>query len=134
MRSMFLWAKHGGLVRSFFSCTEMSGSNYRATFSMNTESPTRVEITEPKAFTLEAPYPNPFNSATTIAFTLETQSEVCVRVYNTAGQIVDTLNTGTLPAGEQRMVWNPYGLAGGMYILSIETPYAIHVRKLVFLK
>ncbi len=53
----------------------------------------------PSEFEIAGVYPNPFNSATTIAYTLPTKSPVTLQIYNTRGQLVDALANRLMPAG-----------------------------------
>lgn len=43
-------------------------------------------VVQPLSFSLEAAYPNPFNSTTTINYTLPTASHISLKLYNTLGQ------------------------------------------------
>ncbi len=51
-------------------------------------------------------YPNPFNPSTTIAFSLPTDTNVKLEVYNIKGQLVKTLVNSHKQAGENSVVWN----------------------------
>jgi hypothetical protein len=62
-------------------------------------------------------YPNPFENETSINFTLQNPSKVKVSVYNSMGNIIATLIDKTLPAGLQRLTFNPINLPCGIYIL-----------------
>jgi hypothetical protein len=44
----------------------------------------------PDAFTLNRPYPNPFNAEVTIPLSLPKRTEVQVEVFNLLGQKIDT--------------------------------------------
>ncbi len=79
-----------------------------------------VENGRPEAFSLSTPFPNPFNPATTIAFTLPERLHAAVAVYNTAGQRVAVLHDGALDAGRHSLVWDAGGCAAGVYICVVE--------------
>ena len=51
-------------------------------------------------------YPNPFNPETTIFFTMPSQSDVSINVYNIKGQRVQTLINEILPSGKHEVIWN----------------------------
>jgi flagellar hook assembly protein FlgD len=51
-------------------------------------------------------FPNPVETATTIAFTLEVPAPVALRVHDAAGRLVRTLLVGGLAAGEHRITWD----------------------------
>ncbi len=60
----------------------------------------------PQEFDLQPNYPNPFNPATNIRFTLRTGAEVRLSIYNPLGQEVRNLSQGRFPAGDHLLVWD----------------------------
>jgi len=60
-------------------------------------------------------YPNPFNPATTISFSVPTQSFVSLKVFDTLGREVSTLLSKQLSAGTYSRQWNTAGLSSGIY-------------------
>ncbi len=88
----------------------------------------------PKNLMLEQNYPNPFNPSTTINFVLPSDSHVTLQVYNVLGQEVATLANGIFQAGMHAVVWNPGGLASGIYIYRIETDKGSTSKRMVYLK
>jgi len=79
-------------------------------------------------------YPNPFNPATEIAFTLPTAAEVRLEVYNLMGQKVTTLIDKQMNAGEHTCVWDGSDVASGVYFYRLETPDFVDTRKMVLMK
>jgi hypothetical protein len=78
-----------------------------------------TNIEESKSdFVLAPPYPNPFESNTTIKFhTSETQA-LRVDVYNVIGRKVASIFDGTIQGGvEHEFVFNSNGLPGGLYLI-----------------
>ena len=88
----------------------------------------------PTTFALDAPYPNPFNPATTIAFTMAEPGNATVRIYNVAGQHVKTLLDEHLSAGGMRLLWKPENLAAGQYLVTVDTPAGRETAKLLYCK
>ncbi len=70
-------------------------------------------------FILYENYPNPFNPATTINFSLPERSDVSINVYNVIGELVHTV-VNTFDAGYQSVNFNAEGLPSGVYIYRIE--------------
>jgi flagellar hook assembly protein FlgD len=70
----------------------------------------------------------------TLAFTLPGADRAAVRVYNIAGQLVETVADDTYAAGEHRLTWQPVGLAGGTYLVSVETPAGHRTAKVLYVK
>ncbi len=81
----------------------------------------------PKAFVLYPNYPNPFNPTTNIRFSLPTEAELSIVIYNSLGQRVKSLAHHTqFPAGEHQIVWDGQNektgrVASGTYFLKMFT-------------
>jgi hypothetical protein len=87
-----------------------------------------------RASTLLLSYPNPFNPTTNVRYYLASQGAVTIRIYNVAGQLVDTLIDGMQPAGFHTIAWTPAQLASGIYFCRLSTGTISQTRKLVLLK
>ncbi len=57
---------------------------------------------------------------TTIEYALPSRSIVTLRIYNTLGQLVETLRDGQEDAGYFEVVWNPSGLSSGVYFYRLQ--------------
>ena len=96
---------------------------------------TDVESGEvPEAFTVLPNAPNPFNTRTTVAFTLPAPQTVRVRVFDTLGREVAVLMDGPAPAGVQRVVWDAQNLSSGTYLLRVEAGGQVLTRPLTLLR
>ena len=73
----------------------------------------------PDAFTLNQNYPNPFNPSTKVGFSVPSESNVRIIIYNTLGQVVKELVNEVKKAGYYETVFNAGGLSSGMYICSM---------------
>jgi hypothetical protein len=93
-----------------------------------------VEDAEPSAFTLSANYPNPFNPATSIPFSLAGESKVTLAVYNVAGHKVATLVDGVLSAGAHEVAWDASDFASGVYFCRLETGGMSKTMKMTLMK
>lgn len=72
---------------------------------------------QPKDFTLEGNYPNPFNPSTTIVFDLPVHAEVGVNVYDMLGRQVMSLPVQSISAGsDQKIQVDASHLASGTYL------------------
>ncbi len=89
---------------------------------------------------LEQNYPNPFNGVTNIAYTLSEAGIVDLRVYDTAGRLIRTLETGaTRESGRHVTGWNGKDNSGravtsGVYFAKISTGKFRQTRKMVYLR
>jgi hypothetical protein len=94
---------------------------------------------QPVSFGLAQNYPNPFNPSTTIRYSLAKRSDVVLEIYNTIGQHVRTLFSGSQATGEYASVWdgtddNGGHVASGVYFYRLRTGDFTAVRKLVMIR
>lgn len=72
------------------------------------------------AYALDANYPNPFVSATTIRYTLADESDVRLEVYNLLGQrVAEIVNERQQPGGYEVTFRPPANLSSGTYLYRI---------------
>jgi hypothetical protein len=78
-------------------------------------------------------YPNPAGGLASVSFELAAADagEVSVALYDAAGRRVMTVHSGTLPAGRHVLGFDASGLAGGVYLLKLETASAVRTTRLV---
>ena len=93
----------------------------------------------PSAVQLLGNYPNPFNPATTIVFSLDVSTEASVRIADVSGRIVTTLTLGKLPAGRHEAVWNGrndagHPVASGVYLYELQALGTSHTRRMILVK
>lgn len=84
-------------------------------------------------------YPNPFNPDTTIRFGLKQQADYRLSIYNLRGQLVRELDSGSLPAGYHKVMWNGRDQRGtpcpsGIYLLRMSSGSQTWSGKLVLAK
>jgi len=88
----------------------------------------------PTDFTLYQNYPNPFNPSTTIKFALPFAGNVKINVYNTLGQLVETLVDQEMQSGYHEVNFDGSGLASGIYLYQLQAGEYISIRKMVLIK
>ncbi|MCH8956849.1 T9SS type A sorting domain-containing protein, partial [candidate division KSB1 bacterium] len=98
-----------------------------------------VQETIPEGYALEQNYPNPFNPSTTITFGVPEASEVKLAIYNLRGQLIQTLHSGPIAAGQHSVVWNGNDFRGakvasGVYVYRLEAKDLVMTKKLVLMK
>ena len=79
-----------------------------------------AEGSNPEAFKLYPPCPNPFNATTVTSFKLQVSSKVNLAVYDVLGREVTSLFTGYLSAGYHEVVWDASGVSSGIYLLRLD--------------
>lgn len=88
----------------------------------------------PATYTLHTNYPNPFNPATTISFTLPSHSFVSLKIYDLNGKEVATIVSGELPEGEHAFRWDASGMSSGVYYYRLVTERSVETKKMVLLR
>jgi hypothetical protein len=79
-------------------------------------------------------YPNPFNSSTTITYTLPKSGWTVVDVMDIQGRLVERLSGGWKAAGSYREVWDGGGVVSGEYILRLKRDNIEFSRIITFIK
>ncbi len=64
-------------------------------------------------------YPNPADQMTTIPLNLKRSGNASLRVYSESGDLVKSLDLGTLPAGEGKVELETADLANGTYLYQV---------------
>jgi hypothetical protein len=93
----------------------------------------------PNKFTLFQNYPNPFNPSTTIKYYLEKAGKVELRIYNSLGQLVNTLVKTEETAGDHSIVWNGdnalgKNMASGIFYYQLVTEDHVSTKKMILLR
>jgi hypothetical protein len=88
----------------------------------------------PAEFVLHGNYPNPFNAATVISFTLPYANDIDLAVYDILGRKTAQLVDGQLDAGEHRIAWNAHGVSSGPYFYRISVNGRVDGGRMTLLK
>ena len=88
----------------------------------------------PYTFSLNQPYPNPFNPSTTLDFSIPFSDNVNIRVLDIVGREVDILMNEYLTNGNYRIEWNGQGHPSGIYFISFESGGFVETQKVVLMK
>jgi photosystem II stability/assembly factor-like uncharacterized protein len=94
-----------------------------------------VEINSvPSEYSLKQNYPNPFNPSTTIEFSIPSDGNVSLKIYNVIGEEVREVLNEFKKAGGYKINFNAGNLASGIYYYRIKTDNYSSVRKMILLK
>lgn len=90
----------------------------------------------PEKFSLEQNYPNPFNPNTKINFSLPSNSNVKLDIYNIEGKEVAELINDRRDAGNYEINFDAakYGLSSGMYFYTLTSDKFSETRKMILVK
>jgi len=85
-------------------------------------------------FSLNQNYPNPFNQSTTISFNLPSKSYVSLKVLDSIGKEVESIESKELLAGNYTRQWNASGFPGGIYFCRLQAGSFAETKKIILLK
>jgi len=89
----------------------------------------------PDDFILYPVYPNPFNPATTIRFSVvETFHTTSLQIYDITGRLVETLVNGKTVRGEHEIIWNASNQPSGVYFIQLSDGIFNKTQKVILLK
>lgn len=88
----------------------------------------------PQDYNLSQNFPNPFNPATKITFSLPKEGFVTLKVYNTLGQEVKTLVNEIHRAGNHEVDFDAPNLPSGVYFYKLSAGSFLSTKKMVLLK
>ena len=88
----------------------------------------------PDSFSLYQNYPNPFNPATMIKYSLDRESFVTLKIYDSLGRLINTLVNKIQHAGKHEVSFKPDNLSTGIYFYTLRTDNYQSTKKMLFLK
>lgn len=93
----------------------------------------------PDRFLLNANFPNPFNSGTTITFDAPGLEQIQLTVFNVLGQKIRTLYAGVSLPGPNSVRWDGKddggrNVATGVYFYQLRTPTLVLTKKMVMVR
>ncbi|RMF55067.1 MAG: T9SS C-terminal target domain-containing protein, partial [Calditrichaeota bacterium] len=109
-----------------------------------TVTPTDIQAEEHPpitSYSLQQNFPNPFNPATTIEFSLPQKAMVQLKIFDTNGKEIQTLLQKVLPSGVYQTQWSAEGVPSGTYFYRLkvypqskEQPIFIQTRKMTLIR
>lgn len=96
---------------------------------------TSVENELPEGLHINAAYPNPFRSSTSVELTLDRSQAVRVVVYDALGREITVLHEGALTTGDPiRFEWAPTEERSGMYLIELQGETFRTTRKVILVR
>ncbi|MBN8547101.1 MAG: alkaline phosphatase family protein [Ignavibacteria bacterium] len=93
-----------------------------------------LDETIPGTFALDQNFPNPFNPGTNIKFSLPSETNVKLEIYNAIGEKVVDLIDADMAAGRHQIYFDASGLPSGIYLYRLLTGNRVESRKMILLK
>lgn len=88
----------------------------------------------PSGYELKQNFPNPFNPETNLQFSIPRSGHVILKVYNSLGQVVNTLVDENLSQGVYNYSFDATGLSSGIYFYRLESADYVDVKRMVLIK
>jgi len=107
----------------------VNGVTYGTVLSVGNEASAK-----PSIYTLSQNFPNPFNPATTIRYSIAAPQVVTLTVYDLLGRVVETFADGKKIPGTYTVVWNASCRSSGVYFIRLIAGKFIDTRKMLLLK
>lgn len=117
-----------------FDSAQVLGRNYATLPLVSPVTGLNSDQQIPQHYTLAAPYPNPFNPATTIEYGIPISSPIEVSVFSLLGRRVAHWQWDRQPAGWHKLVWRPNELPSGTYVIQLRSGSVRLTRKVQFVK
>ena len=89
---------------------------------------------KPDQYLLAQNYPNPFNPTTHIEFQLPESGHVTLSIYNTMGQLLETIIDAKMESGFHSITFDAAKYSSGIYFYKIKTANFNDVKKMLLLK
>ena len=124
--------------RKLFYCFGDLETNSYDKRSISLRSLTLVSVEEEKVLPVRAdllpPYPNPFNSSTSISFVSAKRGRVVIRVVDILGREIDRIFDGSSEIGRTTLSWDSSRNSSGVYFVIMEADGSRFVRRLLLLR
>ena len=88
----------------------------------------------PYDFILSQNFPNPFNSSTSIHYSIGESRFITIEIYDALGRLRDILASEVMPAGNHYITWDADGSASGVYYYRLNCGGRSVTRKMLLLR
>ena len=92
------------------------------------------ETNQPLEFNLDQNWPNPFNSITSISYSLDMETMVTLDIYDISGRLINSLQEGRQIPGKYRISFDASNLPNGIYLYRLKAGSRTEARKMVVMK
>ena len=110
------------------------GTKIQHILNGDTNAATSPVFEHPCHFHLMPNYPNPFNADTMISFDMSRSAYVSLRIYDTGGRLIATLNEGRLSPGRHFVPFHAHALATGIYYVELCSDSFREIQKIMLMR
>lgn len=123
------------LIFSTFYAGNPEEGEYNATYiyenpPVSVSSPPTLH---PSSFSIST-YPNPFNSTTTVNYSIPKAGDVSLKLYDISGRLAGNLISGKVAAGNHAIVWDASDYPTGVYFCRINAGGFMSVKKMTLIR
>jgi hypothetical protein len=98
-------------------------------------SPVEVDA-EPLKLSFSNPWPNPARNSARVSFTLPTEAEIAIVVFDVTGRLVRTLARGPHAAGQGDLIWDlgddlGHPVSAGMYLMRARLANQTFIKRVI---
>jgi hypothetical protein len=86
------------------------------------------------SFELKQNYPNPFNPITNIVYTVPSDGNVILKIFNSVGEVIEELISEFQTEGRYEVVWNSEKYPSGVYYYKLIAGRYSDVKKMILVK
>ena len=94
----------------------------------------KLATVHPTEYALGMNFPNPFNQATTLSFSLQRPEKIIIDLFDRSGRHVRRILEAALPAGENHVSFDGANLASGLYFCEMTSATDRQICKLTLMK
>jgi DNA-binding beta-propeller fold protein YncE len=122
-------------TKAYIVCFNTGLLEYKLKGTTNVNEPKAI----PETFTLSQNYPNPFNPSTNFSYSVPSNSDVKIAVYDLFGREIKTLVNEAKAAGEYSVTWNGRDnnnkqVATGVYFYNMKAGNFTKTMKMMLMK
>ena len=88
----------------------------------------------PVEVTLDPAYPNPFNPSTSLSYSVPSDGNVQLSVYDINGRLVEHLVNSYQDGGNYNAVWNASNISSGVYFVRLTAASNVLTQKVMLIK
>ena len=98
------------------------------------EQPDELAVKNISEFKLTDNYPNPFNPVTSFNYSIPSDANVKIEIFNSLGEKVQTLVDEIKPAGEYSIQFNASEFSSGIYYYRLTADKFVSIKKMLMIK
>jgi hypothetical protein len=87
----------------------------------------------PENYTIDHPYPNPFNPITVINYGLPKPSNISINIFDVKGRVIYE-NNNNLDAGYYSFYWNASAYSSGIYFIQFQISDLVKTYRVLLFK